>query len=53
MDKAALILQGKHVMTSNPKYKVADLSLAEFGRKEIAMAEIEMPGLTDLRARFG
>ena len=26
-------------------YKVADLSLAEFGRKEIAIAEHEMPGL--------
>ncbi|MGH9315000.1 MAG: adenosylhomocysteinase [Vicinamibacterales bacterium] len=32
-------------------YKVADLSLAEFGRKEIRLAEQEMPGLMALRAR--
>ena len=30
-------------------YKVADLSLAEFGRKEIRLAEHEMPGLMALR----
>src|ERR1700682_1455247 len=30
-------------------YKVADLSLAEFGRKEIRLAEHEMPGLMTLR----
>src|SRR6202163_1622521 len=34
-------------------YKVADLSLAEFGRKEITLAEHEMPGLMGLRAEFG
>jgi adenosylhomocysteinase len=34
-------------------YKVADLSLAEFGRKEIKLAEHEMPGLMALRAEFG
>jgi adenosylhomocysteinase len=34
-------------------YKVADLSLAEFGRKEIRLAEHEMPGLMSLRAEFG
>jgi adenosylhomocysteinase len=33
-------------------YKVADLSLAEFGRKEIRLAEQEMPGLMALRARY-
>ena len=32
-------------------FKVADLSLAEFGRKEIRLAEHEMPGLMALRAR--
>src|SRR2546422_2218466 len=32
-------------------YKVADLSLAEWGRKEIRLAEHEMPGLMALRAR--
>ena len=34
-------------------FKVADLSLAEFGRKEIMLAEHEMPGLMALRAEFG
>jgi adenosylhomocysteinase len=34
-------------------FKVADLSLAEWGRKEIALAEKEMPGLMALRAKFG
>ena len=35
-----------------PAYKVADLSLADWGRKEIAMAEKEMPGLMALRAEY-
>ena len=34
-------------------YKVADMSLAEWGRKEIRLAEAEMPGLMSLRAEFG
>ena len=34
-------------------YKVADLSLADFGRKEITLAEQEMPGLMALRAKYG
>ena len=34
-------------------YKVADLSLAAFGRKEIQLAEHEMPGLMSLRAEYG
>ena len=33
-------------------YKVADLSLAEFGRKEITLAEHEMPGLMAIRAEY-
>ncbi|MER7458339.1 adenosylhomocysteinase, partial [Micromonospora sp. NPDC126480] len=33
-------------------FKVADLSLAEFGRKEIRLAEHEMPGLMAIRAEF-
>src|ERR687898_1641696 len=33
-------------------YKVADLSLAEFGRKEITLAEHEMPGLMKTREEF-
>ena len=34
-------------------YKVADLKLAEWGRKEIELAEKEMPGLMALRAEYG
>ena len=34
-------------------YKVADISLAEWGHKEIAIAETEMPGLMSLREEFG
>ncbi|BAV05765.1 adenosylhomocysteinase [Filimonas lacunae] len=34
-------------------YKVADFSLAEWGRKEIRLAEAEMPGLMSLRAEYG
>ena len=34
-------------------YKVADISEAEFGRKEIAIAETEMPGLMALREEYG
>jgi adenosylhomocysteinase len=34
-------------------YKVADMKLAEWGRKEIAIAETEMPGLMALREEFG
>jgi len=34
-------------------YKVADLSLADFGRREIELAEKEMPGLMALRAKYG
>ncbi len=34
-------------------YKVADMSLAEFGRREIELAEAEMPGLMSLREEFG
>ena len=41
-------------MTSGPfNYKVADLSLADFGRAEINLAEHEMPGLMAMRAEFG
>ncbi len=34
-------------------YKVADISLADFGRKEIALAEVEMPGLMQTREEYG
>ncbi len=36
-----------------PKYKVKDISLAEWGRKEIELAEAEMPGLMSLREKYG
>ena len=36
-----------------PEYKVADISLAEFGNREIALAEQEMPALMSLRAKYG
>ncbi len=35
------------------KFKVKDISLAEYGRKEIRLAESEMPGLMALREEFG
>ena len=38
--------------TDRPEFKVADLSLADFGRKEIELAEHEMPGLMALRERY-
>jgi len=38
---------------SKPAYKVADINLADYGRKELVMAEKEMPGLMALRAKFG
>ncbi len=38
---------------SNLPYKVADITLADYGRKEIELAEKEMPGLMALRARYG
>jgi adenosylhomocysteinase len=39
--------------TTTSDYKVADIGLAEFGRKEIELAEHEMPGLMSLRREFG
>lgn len=44
-----------NIVTTKPAadYKVADLGLAEFGRKEIEIAETEMPGLMALREEFG
>ncbi len=40
-------------MTEFTDYKVADMSLADWGRKEITIAETEMPGLMALREEFG
>merc|ERR1712071_486446 len=38
---------------SKPAYKVADISLADWGRKSLIMAENEMPGLMHLRQKYG
>lgn len=40
-------------MSSKPAYKVADISLAEWGRREIELAEFEMPGLMHMRRTYG
>jgi len=40
-------------MSNKLPYKVKDISLAEWGRKEIRLAEAEMPGLMSLRKEFG
>ncbi len=42
-----------NVSTKKQPFKVADLSLAEWGRKEITLAEYEMPGLMQLRRTYG
>ena len=41
------------MQTITENYKVADISLAEWGRKEIQLAEAEMPGLMSLREEYG
>lgn len=43
----------KNKIDFNLKYKVADINLAEWGRKEIKLAEAEMPGLMALREEYG
>ncbi|MDD9918651.1 MAG: adenosylhomocysteinase, partial [Rhodospirillaceae bacterium] len=40
-------------MTAANDYKVAEMELADWGRKEIAIAETEMPGLMALREEYG
>ncbi|GAB1419782.1 adenosylhomocysteinase [Bacteroidales bacterium] len=41
------------IVEQSLQYKVADIRLADWGRKEIEIAEKEMPGLMSLRAKFG
>ncbi|VAW81106.1 Adenosylhomocysteinase [hydrothermal vent metagenome] len=41
------------VLDASIDYKVADINLADWGRKEISIAEVEMPGLMALRDEFG
>ena len=48
-----LLLQSKTNIDFSLKYKVKDMTLAEWGRKEIKLAEAEMPGLMSLREEFG
>jgi adenosylhomocysteinase len=45
--------QLKSKLANRPPYKVADISLATWGRKEIELAEYEMPGLMALRKKHG
>jgi len=45
--------QDQENIMSQADYKVADLALADWGRKEINIAETEMPGLMALRAEYG
>lgn len=49
---ASLDIMSESVATYVP-YKVKDISLAEWGRKEIELAEAEMPGLMSLRKEYG
>src|SRR3989344_6752655 len=42
-----------NTMVEKLPYKVKDITLAEWGRKEIRLAEAEMPGLMSLREEFG
>ena len=45
-------MSSEPVAIQTPDYKVADISLADWGRKEIAIAETEMPGLMSLREEY-
>jgi adenosylhomocysteinase len=59
--KSIFVLQNNKYMSTlstssidfNLKYKVKDISLAEWGRKEIRLAEAEMPGLMAIRSEYG
>ena len=53
MTTEAQPLHARTVTATGLDYAVADLSLAEFGRHEIRLAEHEMPGLMAMRAEFG
>jgi len=58
LESAAMSTEGKSCVTvdmleKSVESKVRDMSLAEFGRKEIEMAEVEMPGLMSCVSEFG
>jgi adenosylhomocysteinase len=40
-------------LTTAPPYRVADIALADFGRRELDLAQVEMPGLMSLREEYG
>ncbi|MDJ0950777.1 MAG: adenosylhomocysteinase [Alphaproteobacteria bacterium] len=46
-------MSSQTAVKTEPDYKVADISLADWGRKEIEIAETEMPGLMALREEYG
>ena len=46
-------MSGEAVALQTQDYKVKDIALADWGRKEIAIAETEMPGLMALREEYG
>ncbi|HEV8495625.1 MAG TPA: adenosylhomocysteinase [Gemmatimonadaceae bacterium] len=48
----AELIEPQQQDTDRPPFKVRDLSLAEFGRKEIRLAEQEMPGLMSIREEY-
>ncbi len=48
-----IFIKGNNMSTEYIKYKVKDISLAEWGRKEMELAEAEMPGLMAIRKEFG
>ena len=54
--KTGLIVKGMLVKSKEVSkmadYKIADISLSDWGHKEISLAEIEMPGLMELRKRY-
>src|SRR3990167_2490780 len=47
-----IIMQPSSIKSIKSDYKVADIQLAEWGRKEISIAETEMPGLMTLRKMY-
>jgi len=51
--ESGIIMEAARQSTATPDYKVANIELAEAGRKQIALAEKEMPGLMALRERYG
>jgi adenosylhomocysteinase len=50
--KAAKPAKAKARVLTEADYKVADINLAEFGRKEMDLAEVEMPGLMSIRREY-